>query len=184
MSDFKVRRGLSSTLFKAPGEINPKLILEQGTWYLCTDTADLFVCVTLSNGQLSLKQVNADSFVLALDEIKEDIKQLKAVQLYQQISGEDELPTDFNSAEFNPNVTYYTIIDNGEESGTPLVCTYIFDIGTQSYMCTNSTDINALREAINAAVDNVIDEKIEAKVPVVVEDTIHTRVLFGGSSQG
>lgn len=50
MTDFKVRRGKSSLLFSAPGVVNPALIIEDGCWYLCTDTADLYVGIILPDG--------------------------------------------------------------------------------------------------------------------------------------
>lgn len=43
MTDFKVRRGLSYELFHN-GSLNDNVVLELGCWYLCTDTAELFLC--------------------------------------------------------------------------------------------------------------------------------------------
>ena len=60
MTDFKIRRGLSTDLFingdNKAGVIEG-VVLENGCWYLCTDTADLFICVQQSNG-LALKRIN------------------------------------------------------------------------------------------------------------------------------
>ena len=53
MLDFKIKRGLSTTLFSEPGTINPKLIIELGCWYLCIDTAELFVCIDDGTGKLT-----------------------------------------------------------------------------------------------------------------------------------
>lgn len=42
MADLNIRYGLSSELF-IDGQVNPKLIIEANCWYLCTDTAELFL---------------------------------------------------------------------------------------------------------------------------------------------
>lgn len=64
MLDFKIRRGLSTDLFTVDGEgkinytaHNPLIALEEGCWYLCTDTAELFLGV-VENNELKLKQIN------------------------------------------------------------------------------------------------------------------------------
>ena len=56
MFDFQINRGLSTDLF-INGQVNPDLIIEEGCWYLCTDTAELDVGVNTEEG-LTLKQVN------------------------------------------------------------------------------------------------------------------------------
>ena len=56
MIDFQINRGLSTELF-INGQVNPDLIIEEGCWYLCTDTAELFLGVKTEEG-LTLKQVN------------------------------------------------------------------------------------------------------------------------------
>lgn len=62
MTDLKIKKGLSTDLYTEPGVINPKLIIENGYWYLCTDTAELFLGVYDKDekGQefLTLKQIN------------------------------------------------------------------------------------------------------------------------------
>lgn len=62
--EFKIRRGPSTVLFenyekKIP---NPKLVIEDGCWYLSTDTAELLLGVKDANGQLSLKPINESYF--------------------------------------------------------------------------------------------------------------------------
>jgi hypothetical protein len=52
-----IRHGLSTVLFDASGEINKNIVLEEGCWYLCSDTVELFVCVNSYDG-LTLKKVN------------------------------------------------------------------------------------------------------------------------------
>lgn len=56
MIDFKIFRASSEELFPN-GELNPRLIVEEGCWYLCTDTAELFVGACTETG-LTLKRVN------------------------------------------------------------------------------------------------------------------------------
>ena len=62
MVDFKIRRGLSTTLFSSPGIVNPRLVIEEGCWYLCTDTAELFLGV-LEDNTLVLKKINQSDAV-------------------------------------------------------------------------------------------------------------------------
>lgn len=57
MSEFNIRRGKSTVLFNASGAVNDNVVLEEGYWYLCTDTAELFLCVN-ENDVLSLKRIN------------------------------------------------------------------------------------------------------------------------------
>lgn len=56
MVDFNIRRGLSTDLFIG-GQLNSNIELEEGCWYLCTDTAELFICV-LDQNILKLKKIN------------------------------------------------------------------------------------------------------------------------------
>ena len=58
MVDFKIRRGLSTLFYSEPGVINPRLVIEEGCWYLCTDTAELFLGVNDPKNGLILKQIN------------------------------------------------------------------------------------------------------------------------------
>lgn len=58
--DFKIKRGLSSELFPYPNEPsrpNDRLKIEEGCWYLCIDTADLYLGIN-DDGNLKLKQIN------------------------------------------------------------------------------------------------------------------------------
>jgi hypothetical protein len=62
MTEFKIRRGLSSQLFpypEYPNKLHEDLVIEPGCWYLCTDTADLFLGIQ-HDDRLSLKRVNGD----------------------------------------------------------------------------------------------------------------------------
>lgn len=57
MTDLNIRRGLSTVLFSKPGIVNENVIIEEGCWYLCTDTAELFLGVQAEDG-LILKPIN------------------------------------------------------------------------------------------------------------------------------
>lgn len=61
MNDFNILYGRSTELF-INGKLNPNLIIEEGCWYLCTDTAELFLGISTidENGQkvLTLKLIN------------------------------------------------------------------------------------------------------------------------------
>lgn len=181
MLDFKVRRGLSTTLFSESGVVNPKLVIEEGSWYLCTDTADLFLGVKLEDGSYTLRRINADSFELTLTTLKQDVETLKATELFKKIQYEYELPTDFDSAEFNPNVTYY-IVTGDVTAENPVVSTYIFDSTIPGYICTKGVDLSSLRSMVDETIEQVLDTKLAEKVPEVVEETIETRVLHGGNA--
>lgn len=182
MQDFKVRRGLSTTLFSKPGEVNPKLVIEEGSWYLCTDTADLFLGVRLEDGSYTLRRINAGSFELTINTLQQDVEALKATELYKRIQYEYELPNDFESAEFNPNVTYYIVTN--EDTENPVVSTYIFDNTILGYICTRGVDMSSLQSMVDTTIEQVLDDKLAVKVPEVVEETFETRVLFGGTAFG
>jgi hypothetical protein len=60
MTDFKIRSGLSTDLFingDCKSGIIDGVVLENGCWYLCTNTAELFLCVQQADG-LTLKRIN------------------------------------------------------------------------------------------------------------------------------
>lgn len=72
MADFKVRSGLSTQLFSAPGVVNPKVVIEEGCWYLCTDTASLYYG-TKENNEPLLKLINGQDIertLYKLDEVQ------------------------------------------------------------------------------------------------------------------
>lgn len=78
MTDFKIFRAQSDELFPN-GELNPRLIVEDGCWYLCTDTAELFVGVAEESG-LTLKRINeSDIHHIPVDDLalKSDIENTK-----------------------------------------------------------------------------------------------------------
>ena len=61
MIDLNISRGLSTDLFPN-GELNPRILIEEGCWYLCTDTAELYLGVKTEKG-LQLKQINGKNAV-------------------------------------------------------------------------------------------------------------------------
>lgn len=56
MMDFNIQYGRSTEIF-IDGQLNPNLIIEEGCWYLCLDTAELFIGVATEDG-LTLKRIN------------------------------------------------------------------------------------------------------------------------------
>ncbi len=64
MNNFNIQYGRFNELF-IDGSVNPDIALELGCWYLCTDTAELFLCIdgVDENGQpcLDLKLINETS---------------------------------------------------------------------------------------------------------------------------
>lgn len=56
--NFQIKQGLSTDLF-IDGQLNPRVVLIETCWYLCTDTAELFLCVRRDDGSLGLEPMNA-----------------------------------------------------------------------------------------------------------------------------
>ena len=175
MVDFKIRRGLSTTLFSEPGVINSRLVIEEGCWYLCTDTAELFLGVRGESG-LTLKRINGSSAAdvpshvptdpdgepddnlaeleFAVGELQDAVAALKEVKLFEEISNISELP-DTKADGFNPNITYY--IQNTENS---TVTTYIYNEKSGKYIRLNNVIekevVGIAKAEINAAGELVI----------------------------
>ena len=191
MTDFRIRRGLYAELFPSPGEVNPRLAIEEGCWYLCVDTAELFLGATDDDGKLTLKRINeidsnklnSPSFGPVGGELEEDA-------LFVKIFSESDLPTEFEAEDFDPNITYYVPIvsPDGEETGK--VSTYIFDRDTQSYICTNSIDEVLIRAMVADAVGAILDDTVAEKLPGIVDnrieelikDTFEYTILYGGDA--
>lgn len=190
MVDFKIRRGPSTVLFSEPGVINPKLVIEEGCWYLCTDTAELFLGV-LKDGELTLKRINGNTsggsgsgsgsssnpnFAHIVEELRNEVATLKSTELFQKINTEAELPTDFTSEDFNPNITYYVPLTEGR------VSTFIFDKEAQSYMCTNSVDELIIKAMVSDIIELTLDESLEVRLPKAIKQTLETVILYGGDA--
>lgn len=154
MVDFKIRRGLSSTLFTEPGVVNARLVIEEGCWYLCTDTAELFLGVQGTNG-LTLKRINGASvpdsptdtpsvdpddtpddnlaeLELAVGALQDEITAIKEFKLFKKLTDISELPS-IDSEDFNSNITYYI-----QQPDSNIITTYIFDTTTNKYLCLNN----------------------------------------------
>ena len=187
MVDFKIKRGLSTTMFVSHGVINPRLIIEEGVWYLCTDTAELFLGVKLEenteNERLSLKRLNGSitpgvgpaepdedttNLKFIVEELSSKVAVLEDIELFQKVTSEDDLPRNFDSEDFNPNITYYI-----HDQKTGFVDTYIYDNDFYGYLCTSrgrnvglgivSAEINVQGELVihysdgsSSAVGNVV----------------------------
>lgn len=78
MIDLNINRGLSTVLFSEPGVINPRLIIEEGCWYLCTDTAELFLGIRTEDS-LTLKRINESDtdYVEVLEVLRTEINAIK-----------------------------------------------------------------------------------------------------------
>lgn len=180
MVDFKIKRGLSTTMFTAPGVINPRLVIEEGVWYLCVDTAWLFLGVSTEEGSLTLKRINEVEADIALQEsvkeLRENLTALEELELFKKIDAESELPTDFDSGDFNPNITYYIPLANNR------VSTYIFDKGLGDYVCTNSIDDVVVRAMVVDAIELTLEETLAAKLPEMVKDVVTESILYGGDA--
>ena len=190
MADFKIRRGKSTTLFVSPGVVNPRLVIEEGCWYLCTDTAELFVGLVDDAGTPVLKRINGEvpeqepdiggSSTTQLESMVKDLEDrlvlLEDVELFQKIESEADLPTNFDSEDFNPNITYYRPLADGR------VSTFIYDRDAQSYMCTNSVDELVVRAMVTEAIDFLLEDRLAAILPEAVKSTIETCILYGGDA--
>lgn len=180
MVDFKIKRGLSTTMFTAPGVINPRLVIEEGVWYLCIDTAWLFLGVAAEDGHLTLKRINEldadESLKEAVEELRKNLTALEDVELFKKIDVESDLPTDFDSDTFNPNITYYIPLTNNR------VSTYIFDKGLKDYVCTNSIDDVIIRAMVTEAIELTLEETLATKLPIMVKEVVTDSILYGGDA--
>lgn len=112
MLNFQIRQGLATELFltKADGTIdyencNPNVALLDGYWYLCTDTAELFLCTQVDN-QAKLKRINNDpiSSIAPSDEtsvIKVELNASREILIYYSDDtfvnlGPIDIPTDLS----------------------------------------------------------------------------------------
>ena len=182
MADFKIKRGLSTTLFPTPGVVNPRLIIELGCWYLCTDTAELYMGVSSTDDELTLKRINGENLDSALAEVKNELSELKNTVLFKKITSEVELPSDFSAVDFNPNITYYIPLKNSDGTISNKVSTYIFDEISQSYMCTNCMDDSVILNMVVEAIDSTLDSRLAVKLPIAIKETLESTILFGGKS--
>ena len=182
MVDFKIRRGPSTTLFESPGVVHPKLLIEEGCWYLCTDTAELYLGGYNSSGELTLKQINSQATEISnelrtlINELDQKIISLEEVELFKKINSEAELPTNFNADDFNPNITYY--IQLAEHR----ISIFVFDKVSESSMCTNNVDELVVRAMVADAIEVTLEDTLAAKLPEAVKNTLTGTILYGGDA--
>lgn len=138
LSSFKVKHGTAAQLFDANGIIRPNVKLELGSWYICTDTASVYICIS-ENSKLRLRRINSESFEFIdakIDNLTARVEQVEKNTVdYIKINSEDELPNDFSSFDFNPNNIYYIEVD----SENHYIDTYVFDAATNRYLCSKGS---------------------------------------------
>lgn len=135
---FQVKRGLSKNLYDE--QRNPIIPLEEGCWYLCTDTAELFV----SNDGETLTALNSESTFDSSD-IYSQLDDLKSRQLkYVKVNDDAEIP----ETVLDPYIVYYSIHSNGESANT-----YIYDKDLGKYVCTGtSSHYDLTQEKLNSMI--------------------------------
>ncbi len=182
MTDFKIKQGYSTQLFTAQGVINPRLIIEPGCWYLCVDTASLYLGVNDQIDGLTLKRINraelADPDINvseAVAALQARLNELEDKKLFKRITSESDLP-ELGDAAFDGNITYYMPLADGGFS------TYIYDEDSNSYFCTSQLDVLMIRTEISKALDDVLLIKLEEMVPTAVKQTLSTHILYGGDA--
>jgi hypothetical protein len=146
MTEFKIKRGLSTQLFLESGVVNPKLIIEESCWYLCIDTADIFLGVktvdeSTQAATYELKRINS-SIADIVEMLSERVATVEDIELFKKIDNRLEIPLK-GSEEFNPNITYYQVVyPEGEEvdDDTYILYTYIYDKDKERYLRKTSTN--------------------------------------------
>lgn len=154
IENFKIRQGNSTDLFDADGNLKSSVVLEAGCWYLCTDTADLYICIK-DLDTLVLKRLNGEAFNSQLASVETNLEaKLKNQKFFQKITSEAELPTVFDTEDFNANLIYYTYTE--VKPNKPLLSFYIFEIETQQYIHINKADLEILEseEALKLWLDS------------------------------
>jgi hypothetical protein len=143
-TEFKIKRGLSTQLFDEHGVVNPKLIIEEGCWYLCIDTAELFLGVKVVDDQeietFDLKRIN-NSIAEIVDTLSKSVATLEDANLFIEVSGISDLPSKAD-AEFNPYATYYQIDSSGN-----VQYTYKYSVAKDCYIKMASADTLGVRIA-------------------------------------
>lgn len=187
MINFRIKQGLSTDLFSAPGVINSRLLIDIGCWYLCTDTACLYLGVAGNDGKPTLKRINraelADPDVdvaAALQSLANRLAELEEQKLFKKIDSESDLPDNFDDELFDENLTYYRIISAGH------IETYIYDKESRSYYSTNNMNELVIRTLVTEAIDEILDERFnlrfEAILPDAVKSVLTQTILYGGDA--
>lgn len=137
LNTFKIKQGLHNQLFDTQGKVKPGIPLEVGAWYLCTDTACVYVC-SIEGSKPVLKRINGESFEAFGAQVENLTERVETVEKnalgYVKIESEGDLPQDFDAIDFNPKTIYYIEVDKEKH----YIDTYIFDVGAQAYMCSHS----------------------------------------------
>ena len=161
--DFKIRRGLATDLFTVDSDgninylkANPLAVLEYGTWYLCIDTAELFLCVQ-ENNTLCLKRIN-DKKIADLPTTTPDDQ--PGADLAKEVLG---AYVDNNSGEF------YLVFSDGTEQSLGNI---LSDYGKDALGTTILID-NTFYEASNGIItlpDFVTRTEVPTKLSQLVND--------------
>ena len=85
MANLNIRRGLSEDLF-IEGRVNPALDLEEGCWYLCVDTAELYLCTRTEEDGLTLKQINDAEVHPVVAEVKTTVETVLLPKVEEEIA--------------------------------------------------------------------------------------------------
>lgn len=135
---FQIKRGRRANL--CDEFLNPLITLEEGCWYLCIDTAELFV----SNDGMSLTKLNAENTFDSTD-IYAQLNDLKSQQIkYVKVEDEGDIPQQVD----DPYIVYYSINSTGDSANT-----YIYDSDLGRYVCTGTSSHQDLtQEKLNSMI--------------------------------
>ena len=176
MTDFKVFKAKSDELF-LNGEVNPRLIVEEGCWYLCTDTAELFVGVSSDTG-LTLKRINDSELhqipasTLALKSDLESAKQ----EVIQTVTPEvNEVKTKVETVlipkvedEIVPTISEVKSITEELKAWVENK-EFLQHIDLDNYITQEK-----VTEIITEEVVTVVDNKVEDRVIEVIQEKVNT----------
>lgn len=167
MTDFNILYGRSTELF-INGQINPNLIIEEGCWYMCIDTAELFIGVATEAG-LTLKRINeakineipVENLALKSDveNVKQEVIQTITPEVVEVKTKIEEILIPKVEEEIVPTIDdLKTWVENKE---------YLQDIDLEGYVTTEK-----VTEVVAQKVNTVVTEQIETKVVEVIQDKI------------
>ena len=185
MTDFKIRRGRSDQLF-IDGQVNQKLVIEEGCWYLCSDTAELYLGVLdEATNTLCLKRVNSgvssadgpiegpgggnhggqidgfEELEFAVSALQDDVSTLQSDVADLK---EAKLIKEIGDLSELPAVndaefSFNTIYYLKADKGSS-VSAYIYDVSTAEYLCISSTlykdDVYVVKAEINASGELIV----------------------------
>lgn len=161
MTDFNIQYGRSTEIF-IDGKLNPNLIIEEGCWYLCIDTAELFIGVTTETG-LTLKRINEaiiNQIPIENLALKSDLESTKQEVIQTVVPTVNEVKTKVNK-DIAPTVDELKAwVENKE---------YLQEIDLEGYV-TNEK----VTEIITEEVSTVVDKQVETKVVEVIQEKVDT----------